>query len=175
MHLRKSSFQLILYAFVFQLKDHMVLYSGYTDPDYKTMVFYSAPLLSLREGHFSNRSPGLMLRKNRYTSVSLLFGSWCRWPVNTCNEITTGPASWHWFSTTHKSVFMPCLSRAIKLQNKPSQLREGRRDIQPRVYRCNYMSRETELCDFFHGYHGLRNVQDYWSNRHRINSFIWIY
>ncbi len=37
----------------------MVLYSGYTEPDYKTMVFYSAPLLCLREGHFSNRSPGL--------------------------------------------------------------------------------------------------------------------
>ncbi len=60
MHLRKSSFQLILYACVFQLKDHMVLYSGYTDPNYKTMVFYSAPLC-LHEGHFSNRSPGLML------------------------------------------------------------------------------------------------------------------
>ncbi len=54
MYLRKSSFQLILYACVFQLKDHMVLYSGYTDPYYKTMVFYSAPLLCLRVGHFSN-------------------------------------------------------------------------------------------------------------------------
>ncbi len=63
MHLRNSSFQLILYVCVYQLKDHMVLYSGYTEPDYKTMVFYSAPLLCLREGHFSNRSPGLMLRK----------------------------------------------------------------------------------------------------------------
>ncbi len=40
----------------------MALYSGYTDPDYKTMVFYSAPLLCLHEGHFSNTSPGLMLR-----------------------------------------------------------------------------------------------------------------
>ncbi len=39
----------------------MVLYSGYTDPSYKTMVYYSAPLLCLCEGHFSNRSPGLML------------------------------------------------------------------------------------------------------------------
>ncbi len=50
MHLRKSSFQFIL----FQLKDHVVLYSGYTDYDYKTMVFYmySAPLLWLREGLF---------------------------------------------------------------------------------------------------------------------------
>ncbi len=38
----------------------------FTYPDYKPMVFYSAPLLCLREGHFSNRSPGLMLRKNRY-------------------------------------------------------------------------------------------------------------
>ena len=47
MHLPKSAFQLILYACVFQSKDHMVLYSGYTDPDYKTMVFYSAPLLCL--------------------------------------------------------------------------------------------------------------------------------
>ncbi len=65
MHLCKSSFQLILYACVFQLKDHMVLCSECTDPDYKTMVFYSAPVLCLCEGHFSNRSPGLMLRKNR--------------------------------------------------------------------------------------------------------------
>ncbi len=66
MHLCKSSFQLILYACVFQLKDHMVLYSEYTDPDYKSLVFYnSVPLLCVNEGHFSNRSPGLMLRKNR--------------------------------------------------------------------------------------------------------------
>ena len=69
MHLRKSSFQLILYACVFQLKDYMVLYSGYTDPDYKTVVFYSVPLLCLREGHFSNKSPALMLRKNRYWQI----------------------------------------------------------------------------------------------------------
>ena len=75
MHLRKSSFQLILYACVFQLKDHMVLYSEYTDPDYKTMVFYSVPLLCLREGHFSNRSPGLMLRKNRYELLLIRMGA----------------------------------------------------------------------------------------------------
>ncbi len=64
MHLLKSAFQLILYVCVFQLKDQIDLYSGYIEPDYKTMVFYSAPLLCLRESHFSNRSPGLMLRKN---------------------------------------------------------------------------------------------------------------
>ncbi len=72
MHLRKSSFRLILYACVFQLKDHVVLYSEYTDPDYKTMVFYSAPLLCLSEGHFSNRSPGLMLRKKQYGSGTVI-------------------------------------------------------------------------------------------------------
>ncbi len=71
MYLRKITFQLILYACIFQLKDHMVLYLGYTDPDYKTMVFYLAPLLCLREGHFSNRSPGLMLRRKRYNVVLL--------------------------------------------------------------------------------------------------------
>ncbi len=66
MHLRKPSFQLILYACISHLRDHVVLhvYSGYTDPNYKTMV-YSAPLLCVREGHFWKRSPGLMLRKNR--------------------------------------------------------------------------------------------------------------
>ncbi len=53
MRLRKS-FQFSLYACVFQLKDRMVFYSGYTD----SMVFHSAPVLCLREGHFSNRSPG---------------------------------------------------------------------------------------------------------------------
>ena len=72
MHLRKSSFQLILYAFVFQLKDHVVLYSAYTDPDYKTMVFYSAPLLCIREGYFSNRSPAWSYAQEKPVAAAIL-------------------------------------------------------------------------------------------------------
>ncbi len=66
MHLRTSSFQLILYACVFKLKNHMVLYSEYTRPNYKTMVFYSAPLLCLREGHFFEKNPWSYTQENRY-------------------------------------------------------------------------------------------------------------
>ncbi len=51
----------------------MVFYSRHADPDYKTMVFYSVPLLYICEGHFSNSSPGLMLRQCWYVEGSLVF------------------------------------------------------------------------------------------------------